>query len=84
MVLIFGIIGYIMRKFEYPAAPVLLGFILGPLLEENFRRSLLLAGGDMAVFVTEPISLIFLLMTLAFLAVSFLPGLKKAFMSGGE
>ena len=84
VVLIFGIIGYIMRKFEYPAAPVLLGFILGPLLEENFRRSLLLAGGDMTVFVTEPISLVFLLMTLAFLAVSFLPGLKKAFMSGGE
>ncbi len=66
-VLAFGIIGYLMRIFNYPAAPVLLGFILGPLLEEHFRRALLLGKGNLLVFVERPLSLIFLLLCLVFL-----------------
>jgi TctA family transporter len=56
----FGVVGYGLRKLRCEPAPLLLGFILGPLLEENFRRSMLLAGGDLAVFVTRPISAAFL------------------------
>jgi TctA family transporter len=77
VVLGFGLIGYAMRRFQYPATPVLLGFILGPLLEENFRRAMLLARGDIFVFVDRPISLAFLLVSLAFLVSSFLPSLRK-------
>lgn len=77
VVLGFGLIGYVMRRFQYPATPVLLGFILGPLLEENFRRAMLLARGDIFVFVDRPISLAFLLVSLVFLVSSFLPSLLK-------
>jgi TctA family transporter len=76
-VLVFGIIGYLMRLFNYPAAPVLLGFILGPLLEEHFRRALLLGKGNLLVFIEQPLSSAFLLLCLLFLVGSFSPKLKK-------
>lgn len=75
--LIFGVVGYAMRLFGYPAAPVLLGFILGPLLEEHFRRALLLGRGDPMVFLDRPISLTFLLLALGFLLLSVLPYLRR-------
>lgn len=56
VVLGMGILGYGMRVAGIPAAPLLMGYILGPLMEENLRRSLLLARGDWSVFVTSPIS----------------------------
>ena len=77
VVLGFGIVGYAMRRTGFPATPVLLGFILGPLLEEHFRRAMLLARGDMMVFVERPISAVFLAISLAFLASVFLPGLRR-------
>jgi TctA family transporter len=52
----FGLLGYAMMRLDLDAAPLMLGFILGPMLEENFRRSLLLSRGDFATFVTRPIS----------------------------
>ncbi|HZP89347.1 MAG TPA: tripartite tricarboxylate transporter permease [Burkholderiales bacterium] len=52
----FGLIGYIFLRLELDPAPLMLGFILGPMLEENFRRSLLLSRGDLSIFVTQPIS----------------------------
>lgn len=55
-VLFFGIVGAILLALDFPIAPILLGYILGPLVEENFRRALLLSRGDMSVFVTRPIS----------------------------
>lgn len=54
---VFGVVGYFLRKLECEPAPLLLGFILGPMLEENFRRSMLLSRGDLMVFVRRPISL---------------------------
>ncbi len=57
----FGVIGYIFYKLDCPAAPLLLGVILGPLIEENLRRALLISLGDATVFVTRPISLVLLL-----------------------
>lgn len=70
MALFFGVVGYIMVQFEFSPAPLLLGFVLGPLLEENFRRALLLSRGDLTVFVTRPVSLLFLVLTLLILAFS--------------
>src|SRR4051812_8209493 len=52
----FGLMGYLMMKLELDAAPLMLGFILGPMLEENFRRALLLSRGSFGTFVTRPIS----------------------------
>ncbi|MGS1007480.1 tripartite tricarboxylate transporter permease [Achromobacter anxifer] len=55
-VLAFGVIGAILMTLEFSVAPILLGFVLGPMVEENFRRALLLSRGDLAVFVERPIS----------------------------
>jgi TctA family transporter len=52
----FGLLGYIMMRLDLDAAPLMLGFILGPMLEENFRRALLLSRGEFSTFVTRPIS----------------------------
>jgi putative tricarboxylic transport membrane protein len=61
IMILFGVIGYLMRKFDYPAAPVVLALVLGPLMETNFRRALSLSQGDYTVFVTHPISAVLLL-----------------------
>jgi len=55
-VLIFGLAGALFATLEFPAAPILLGYVLGPMVEENFRRALLLSRGDMMVLVKRPIS----------------------------
>jgi TctA family transporter len=56
LVMLFGLLGYGLRYLHYPLAPLILGFILGPLLEEHVRRAMLLSGGDATVFVTRPLS----------------------------
>jgi TctA family transporter len=53
---VFGLLGYLFLRLDLEAAPLILGFILGPMLEENFRRALLLSRGSFATFVTRPIS----------------------------
>ena len=55
-VLVFGLIGAIFVALDFPVAPILLGYVLGPMVEENFRRALLLSRGDMMVFLEKPIS----------------------------
>jgi putative tricarboxylic transport membrane protein len=59
-VLVFGVAGAILVALDFPIAPILLGFVLGPLVEENFRRTLLLSHGDMMVFLQRPISATFI------------------------
>jgi putative tricarboxylic transport membrane protein len=59
-VLVFGIAGAIFLALDFPVAPILLGYVLGPLVEENFRRALLLSRGDLTVFFQKPISLGFM------------------------
>jgi len=83
IVLIFGVVGYFLRWFDYPAAPLLLGFILGPLLEEHFRRALLLARGNALIFLERPISLVFILLAVMFLAGSLLPKVKQLLVRSG-
>jgi putative tricarboxylic transport membrane protein len=62
-VLIFGVIGAVLVALEFPVASILLGYVLGPMVEENFRRALLLSRGDLLVFVQEPISAVFVAIT---------------------
>ena len=62
MVSFFGLVGYFLMKLDCEPAPLLLGFVLGPMLEENFRRSMTLSRGDPTVFLTRPISLALLIM----------------------
>ncbi len=73
----FGLLGFVFVSLGCEPAPLLLGFVLGPLMEENLRRALLLSRGDFSVFVTRPISLVLLLLALALLLLIALPNLKK-------
>jgi TctA family transporter len=77
MTALFGLIGYVWAKFKCEGAPLLLGLVLGPLMEDNFRRALLLARGHYATFVTRPLSLTILLMAVALLLVVALPSLRR-------
>ncbi len=76
MVIFFGVVGYLMNAFQYPTAPLLMGFILGPMIEQHFRRALLYSRGDMMTFIDRPISAGFLLAALAMIAVIALPSIK--------
>jgi len=66
----FGIIGFVMKKHDWPAAPLILGFILGPMLEKNFRAALQMSAGSFGIFFTRPITLVFLVLTVAVVAFS--------------
>jgi putative tricarboxylic transport membrane protein len=66
---VLGLLGFVMRRYEFPIAPCILGVILGPLAEEQFRRALSISQGDATVLVTHPIAALFLLAALLVLAV---------------
>jgi putative tricarboxylic transport membrane protein len=70
-----GAIGYVMRRFDFPAAPVIIGMILGPLAEQNFRQAMTISQGDLSVFVTHPIAAT--LLALAILALA-APAIARA------
>ena len=76
MTLLFGFLGYVFIKLRCEPAPLILAFVLGPLMEENLRRALLISRGDPTVFVTRPISAGFLIATLLFLLIMLLPMLR--------
>ncbi|PLC05294.1 hypothetical protein CY658_16050 [Variovorax sp. RO1] len=76
MVAIFGIVGYLFLKLKCEPAPLLLGFILGPMMEENLRRALLLSRGDWSVFVMRPLSAGLLAAAALLLIVVLLPSVK--------
>lgn len=62
-----GAVGFLMRRFDFPAAPVIIGMILGPLAEQEFRRALTISAGDMTTFLTRPLSLSLLVIAAALL-----------------
>ena len=72
-----GILGYVMSKLECHPAPLILGFVLGPPLEENLRRALLMSDGSFSVFVSRPISLGFLVLTATALTAMVLPAWRR-------
>jgi len=74
---IFGVIGFVWLRLECAPAPMLLGFVLGPLMEENLRRALLISRGDPTVFFTRPISLGFMIATALIVIVMAAPAVKK-------
>ncbi len=77
IMLIFGIVGYLMRKFRYEAAPMVLALVLGSELEASLRQSLMLSRGDFSIFVSRPISLGFLVIAMLLLIVPILTQRKR-------
>jgi putative tricarboxylic transport membrane protein len=73
----FGILGYLMRKFDYDPAPLVLAFILGPMMEVSMRQALLLSQGSFSIFFTRPISVACLVIAALLLLTSLIPFLKQ-------
>src|SRR5690606_30890119 len=73
----FGVLGVVLAKLDCEPAPLILGFILGPMMEEYFRRALILSEGDFSVFATEPISAVLLIIAAAGLCSVVLPVLRQ-------
>jgi TctA family transporter len=74
---LFGILGYVFAKLDCEAAPMLLGFILGPLMEEYLRRALIISRGDPMVFLTRPISATMLVLAVIAMAIVLMPAIRK-------
>jgi putative tricarboxylic transport membrane protein len=74
---VFGCVGWLLVKFGFELAPLVLGFVLGPMLEDNLRRALRLSHGDPMVFLQRPISLGLLLVAVVLLLVVLLPSVRK-------
>ena len=77
VMVVFGVLGYLMRKFGYEPAPMVLAFVLGPMLENNLRKSLILSHGDFTIFLERPISAVCLVLAFAALAAPLLPALAR-------
>ena len=77
MAVLFGVLGYVFYKLSMEPAPLLLGFILGPMMEENLRRALLLSRGDWTTFATRPLSAGLLIAALLMIIVVSLPSIKN-------
>jgi putative tricarboxylic transport membrane protein len=73
----FGLVGYVLVKLDCEPAPLLLGFVLGPLMEENLRRGLQLSRGDPTIFVTRPLSAVLLGLTMLVLIVMISPAVRR-------
>lgn len=71
-----GILGYFLAKNDYPLAPLVLALVLGPMIENNMRRALTISNGDFSIFVSKPLSLVFILAAVAWLVVPLIMKLK--------
>ena len=74
---VIGVVGFFMRRYDFPVAPMILGVILGPLMENQFRRAMAASQGDLTIFVTRPISAVILLCALTALLLPYLPRLVR-------
>ncbi|MEC7416618.1 MAG: tripartite tricarboxylate transporter permease [SAR324 cluster bacterium] len=79
LMLVFGVVGYLMRKLDYPMAPAVLAIVLGPLAEPAFRQSLLISGGSFSIFFTRPIAGSIMVIALILLAMPAFKPLKNRF-----
>jgi putative tricarboxylic transport membrane protein len=75
--MVIGVVGYILLRLDFHPAPILLGFVLGPRFEENFRRSLLISRGDLMTFIDRPISAFFLLICVVLIVAQIYVWLRK-------
>ena len=73
---VFGLVGYWLIKHDFEPAPLLLGMVLGPLMEENLRRALLISRGDWSVFATRPLSAVLLAIAAGLLVLTVLPAMR--------
>src|SRR5512136_1051404 len=84
MMLLFGTMGFLMRKWAYEGAALLLALVLGPKLEVAFRQSLMISHGDFGIFINRPVSMVFLLATAIFLMIPVFRILIKSLKKGGR
>ena len=77
VMIVFGIFGYLMKKFDYEGAPLVLAFVLGPLLENNLRKSLIMSQGDFSIFFTRPLAAISLIIALFLLISPVIPWMGR-------
>jgi putative tricarboxylic transport membrane protein len=75
---LFGVIGYVLRKLDFPLAPVVLTLILGPLMERSLMQSLEISQGSLLVFLKSPIAAVFLLLTVLVLVVPALKSIRRS------
>ncbi len=75
---VLGLMGYLMRRFDYPLAPVILGIVLAPLIDQNLRRGMIMTSGDIVAFLTRPATAAILVIALAFLLLPYLLRLYAA------
>jgi TctA family transporter len=74
---LFAVVGYLFHKLSFEPAPLILGFILGPLMEENLRRALLMSRGDWSIFLTRPISATMIAMSVGLVVLILLPSVSR-------
>jgi len=77
VMIFFGGVGYLMRKFGYESAPLVLAFVMGPILEQNLRQALLMSHGSFTIFISRPISAVTLAIAFLLLLSNVLPSMKK-------
>jgi len=77
IMLIFGMLGFLMKKFRYEGAPMILALVLGQKVETSFRRSLIMSHGDFSIFISRPISLVFLITAILLLIIPIITQRKK-------
>ncbi|WP_296474584.1 tripartite tricarboxylate transporter permease [Roseinatronobacter sp.] len=77
LILVFGIVGYLLRKADYPMAPLVLALVLGPVMEQSFRQALIAAQGDVTTFITRPLSGTFIALALVFFLLPLAAKLRK-------
>jgi len=75
--ILFGVVGYVMKKFKYEGAPLILALVLSPLMENALRQSLILSHGSFGIFFTRPISLVLFMAAILSLASQMAPGFRK-------
>jgi putative tricarboxylic transport membrane protein len=83
LIAVFGIGGYLLRKLDYPLAPLVLALVLGPLMEKSLRQALISAQGDVATFVERPISAAFLGIAVVLFLLPAVRKLRKRLAAGG-
>jgi len=75
----FGLFGYLLRKLKFEPAPIILGFVLGPMMEQHFRTALLISRGDYGIFVKSNISITLLVLTIGLLLLMSMPAIRRRF-----
>ncbi|HEX9437205.1 MAG TPA: tripartite tricarboxylate transporter permease, partial [Candidatus Limnocylindria bacterium] len=72
VVFVLGVLGFLMRRYDYPLAPVILGIVLGPLIDNNFRRSMIMTDGSLLAIAARPATAVILVLAVLFFALPFL------------